>query len=458
MKILFYTRNNLTVWTSFVLKNLSVKTDYLVVSELNIDSGYSLKEKFYENVYKDSSKAYALKKFGYETCDEIIIRCRLLKNIDKEKSLRMIGAMSISIEHLLEKFQPDSFVALRIDSYVLDLFNRLLIERNIKYIGLWKAALKKDNFFITTKGEHISISEVKPENADKLYEEINSEDFQATSIKNTNEFSFLTFLRRWLYYKFRDIALSIASKLQNDPLGYRYITSGKNVPEYKVKLKNFMVNRLFEKDWKNKLENSKLKTIFIGLQVNPESTIDYYVDDLGLINYERVTMALVQTFLDENYEVFIKDHPNMFGMRDYAFMKRLSSQDRVHLIPYDISSTLFVKRCDVTYTWTGTIGLQAALAGKCAVVAQPTYYLQDCFVKLRNFDEISRLPSMVEKFNPISEELGKALIEHVLKTYIPGRIDPLKFDKNNQELVAGTLKMVSNLDKLLPELVNERNI
>ena len=254
MKILFYTRNNLTKWSEFLVSNLTCSKDILTVSEINGIGDYSLQDEFYKNVYSETSKEYALNRFGENICDEIIIRCRLLKNLERDLSLKMIGSMIISIEKILDSFKPDLFLSLRVDSYVLDIFSKILKERNINYLGLWKAALLEDHFFFTTSGEHFSLESINQEKVNRVYNQITSENFKATSITSTNQFTLATFLKKWLYYSFRDFALTWYSKFISDVYGYRYMTTGRNVPEYNVKLSNWRVNQLINKNWKKDSE------------------------------------------------------------------------------------------------------------------------------------------------------------------------------------------------------------
>ncbi len=456
MKVLFYTRNNLTDWSSFLSNHLSTPTEILTVSEINGIGDYSLQDEFYNAMSSSYSKNFAIDRFGLAACEDMIARCRLLKNIDEKIALKMIGSMTMSIEKLLDNFQPQFFLSLRVDSYVLDIFSKILEERKIKYLGLWKAALLEEHFFFTTSGEHVTYETIDEKKVEGVYESITSNSFKATSIVSTNRFSLMTFAGKWIYYLARDFLLTIYSKLVSDAYGYRYMTTGRNVPEYNVKLSNWMVNSLVNKNWEKILsESASSDSLFIGLQVNPESTIDYYVKNIELIDYKKVLMNMVDQFTKQGFKVFLKDHPNMFGMRDYNFIKKLISYENVVFIPYEIPSNFFVEKCSATFTWTGTIGLQSALAGKCPIVVEPTYYLEDYFLKLDSIDSIKDLPSLVRDFRSSiqSSEEGKKLLRHAMNTYLPGTMQPLKFNPDNKDLVEGTLILVETLDQLLPELL-----
>ena len=94
---------------------------------------------------------------------------------------------------------------------------------------------------------------------------------------------------------------------------------------------------------------------------------------MELSNYRKVLPEIIESFLNKGFKVFVKDHPNMFGMRDFEFIDRLVANEDVILVPYDVSSNYFIKNCTATFTWTGTIGLQSALAGKCPIVVEPTF-------------------------------------------------------------------------------------
>lgn len=459
MKALFYTRHNLTPWVRFISENLSATDETLIISELRNEGVYSLANNFYEYIDQPEISKYAVEYYGEGDCVKIIARCRLLRNIDKNESLKMIGAMTKSLQDVLNDFNPDVFIALRIDSYVLDIMDRLLKERQIPYLGLWKAALVEDMFFVTIRGEHFQMRDPNSEEINELISNLTKQDFKATSISGKYKYDLSSFLKKKIYYFLRDTILNFQRFIHKDYYGYRYLTTGKNVKEYNLKATNWLVNDLIDSSWEEKFnQTAEEKRIFIGLQVNPESTIDYYVENLDLINYQDVLVRMIGSLSKKGFKVFIKDHPNMFAMRQLDFIKEITKSGSVCLVPYDVPSTHLIYHSKATFTWTGTIGLQAAMLGKCAVVVDPPYYLEDHFIKIASLDDIEDLPQQISNYERHADinERRRRLADYVLSTYLPGKMELLDFNPESEKISRESEQFLDSLNRIIIGIQEEQ--
>lgn len=456
---MLYTRHGTAQWVRHLADNTPWLSEAIVVGELRHEGDVTLADSFYGALKSGGASLAALRQFGSDTCTDIISRCRVLRAFPEDQALAMIGAITISSEELLDRVKPDLFIATRVDSYVLDVLDRLLAARHIPYVGWWRAAVMPKMIFFTRRGEHTPVREPSEDEIDDFVTRVAAEDFMATSLRKEARFDLKAFARKRLYYLFRDRYLALEAVLRRDRLGYRYLASSLVVPEYKLRFRDWALVRRLRTPWKDAfLETPFEKRLFIGLQVNPESTIDYYVKDVRLLHCRTVLQALVDAFAPSGYRIFIKDHPNMFGMRRADFFDGLLKSGAVVPIPYDVPSPPLVDQSLTTFTWSGTVGLQSAMKGHRPIVVEPPYFVDGPFVQLRTLDEIAMLPVRSEAHhNPMTlAESQRAIARHVLSACVPGTLAYADFDGRDPRMVAEADHLMESVRTYLPQVIAQQ--
>ncbi len=394
MNILIYSRKGIFDWASdfkkYLLEN-NITAE--IITELTFDGDIKLGKQFNNNL--NSSSLYN-DIFSIEEIDDIIARCRLLRSIDINKARKMVITYSSILDEIFLSKEITHFISIRVDNYFLDIIYRLSKVRNFKFVGLWKNAILKNKLFFTSKGDNIYIQESTSELLSNFKESILSETFKATSLNKVGTPNILSVFKFYVTAYLRAIVLFLLKFYHNDHNGYRYLTTPLYVDDYKLNFKNNFSHLLYTKNWDDALTNIAIKNkLFIGLQVNPEATIDYYASDIALINVNNVISKILEVSKKNNISIFIKDHPNMLGKRNYNFLKKLQNLKDVYLIPSYIDSNYIIKHTDATFTWSGTIGIQAAVRGKCSIIVDAPYYVKDLYYKINNFEDISLIPSYV---------------------------------------------------------------
>lgn len=132
-----------------------------------------------------------------------------------------------------------------------------------------------------------------------------------------------------------------------------------------------------------------IRYAFYALQYTPESSINglepYYVDQL------RVIDALLCA-LPSGYELLVKEHPAIVGLRSSAFYRQLRKRPGVTLVsPYVDTKALVIKSKFVA-TVTGTIGLESYLLGKPCIVFGRNFFSHLCL----SASGLSKLKSQVD--------------------------------------------------------------
>lgn len=392
--ILVYCRKGTSKWAKEFVQFLKYEgLNSYSFSELKFGSNISLSTSFYNAI--DCNKSYS----NYDDIElnDIIVRCRLLRSLPRKLAVKMIMAMDYSVNSMFDEVKPNYIVSVRVDSYVLDIIERSSKKRGIIFLGIWKSAFKKGYFFVTSRGE---LNYLRPAFENVVNEnDITNPEFKAVSIVKSKNFSNLKSLKIKLYDLARSYHLSVVKYLINDTLGYRYLTNSLVIQEYGVDITRICYKKFIKDDWSYLLESSNVdKNIFIALQVNPESTIDYYVNDLELIKYEQVLVKFIQRFQNTEYLLFIKDHPNMYGRRNHKFLNTITSFHNVRLVPYEISSNHILEFTKVVFTWSGTISVQAALAGKIPLVVNPPYFIDGLYIQLKSINDIDNIIKLISDF------------------------------------------------------------
>ncbi len=344
--------------------------------------------------------------------EEIIRRCRLLRNLKYDLAVKMISAMWLAIDDLLSKERPDIVLSFTIDYYALDILERISSRRGIPFYGLMSSILR-DKLMISARGEYNQLYDSNDEQVTQALNEMTADEFAPFLSKNP-KYSLGRFWSINLRFILRSHIFWILRHITRDPMNSHFLMTRLHVSEYRTGLEDRNVVKYFDNNWENKVKGVPTdKRVFIGLQQNPEASIDYWVHNIELIDYEAVLHRLIDSLSVEGFTILIKDHPNMFALRKLGLIKGLQGKPNTIMLPYEARSQHLVRECGFTFTWTGTIGLQAALAGNCAIVTNPYYATEEEFLIIRNLKDIDLIPHKLSSrkredyMGPIREKLAK---------------------------------------------------
>ena len=419
-KIGIYTRHKLQKFAFQLKLKLEESNDVFIFSEDNLyDKNILNAEKYFS--YSDE-----IVHFSENEINEIITRCRVLRSIEINLAIMLLKRASQSVLGIIETIKPDLIITPRIDDYFLDILDRVSKKKGVQNIGLWKSAFQQNMFFLTKRGEYIKLRDPSKEEINNLITNISSRKFKATSIVN-GTYNHTAFLKKFIYIYIRSIILELLRRVSINKYRYREMATRFFVDEYNIPL---LKSYYTYKNWRYKFNAIKIsgrKKVFIGLQVNPESTIDYYCDNLEFINILETATKVIQRFIERGFDVIIKDHPNMLASRNKDFLDKLNNiSHNVVVVPTSIDSTYLIELCDVTFTWSGTIAVQSLMFGKQSISICSTYYLPIAgFYKLINID---CLDEVIEKIinsnfeNNIHTNDIEQLATHILSSHEMGNI------------------------------------
>ena len=157
----------------------------------------------------------------------------------------------------------------------------------------------------------------------------------------------------------------------------------------------------------------------VPLHLQPEASIDnmarYYENQyLNILNIWRT--------LPNNVVLFIKEHSVAKGSRKPFFYRRLQSLRNVCFVSDELSGESFMNSMDVIYTLTGTMGLEAALAGKPVITHVRNQYSFMPNVKVVSLDDM-RSARFWEELTSLSVKESLKLYETFEQNCFDGEIN-----------------------------------
>ena len=416
MKVITYVRPWNKSQFEFICETAFPESEVVSFSDFKSIVDNRLVDDFYE-IYKNYR--YIPNNFDLtdEEISDIIARCRLLRDIRRTEAIKLICCMWLSISKLFDFEKPDVCIGLTVDSYVIDLVSIKCQKLGIPYYGI-VVSFVNGYFRLTTRGEYNKLYSPSEDEVEKVYNDLLEKKIRPHFLdKPESKFDSLKrIIKNQIKVKFRYIYFSLKKVIKDDKLCYHYWVS-----QISSKIKFTCRLTYSSRNWKSKLNISNGNNIYIPLQYFPEATVDYWVPEIEYINYyDTLYKILDQIEKDSNYNVLVKEHPAILGMRPNGFYDKLLSYKCLTLLPSHVDSLEVIDKSDITIVWTGTAGFESAIRGKKVIHLGKPYYIDSkSFVYLEDINNI-RSELSTEGFEAITDKDKKILIRKLISGMLPG--------------------------------------
>jgi len=453
-RIVFFTIHSTTPWWKYLASRMEF-ANAVVLSDLREDGDYSLVDDFYRFIDKGNAASVALARFGEEGCADIILRCRVLRSIDRNLALRMIGGMSQAIEQAFEKIDPHLVMTFTIDRYVMDVMERTTRRRGIDFLEMTTSIIP-DQVMLMRRGRPVWLREPSNEDVDAAVALLCEEDFAPAYVRDAKRFSLTRFWRVFGYYALRGAFFDLWRFVKHDRYNCHYLDALKRL-RHKVRVRDVAVLKLLDHGWDKQLAGCpRERRVFLGLQLFPEASMDYWLTSQDMLAHDDVVMRYCEVLGGAGYSIFVKDHPLQFGFRQRELLERLSKLPSVTLVPYDVPANLLIAKCAVSVTFTGTIGFQAALAGLCSVATEPYYATERHFLHIRDASDIDGLADRLARWR-LPDDLATArhaIIRQLASVSVEGDyFSWRKFDPKSEKARASVESLARSLNEHLPRFL-----
>ena len=349
---------------------------------------------------------------------DIILRCRLLRSMERQTALLHLRAMWDAVGGVLDRTVPDLILSETIDSYIMDVLFFQSRQRNIVFIGL-VSSFVSGYFRITARGEYTNSRKVDFIEVRKVSERLLKKKYKPDFIHNSDSKLWFYALSRWA----RNIVkvpyfflLRLNSRERYNYHNWATFVVSKQWFHF------FPALHLGKRNWNELVNKSSKKIIYVPLQMIPEATVDYWCEEIEAADYNRYFVGLVQKF-SSDFTLLIKEHPNVLGYRNPEFYTQLCKFESVIFAPTSANSHDLIEASDAILVWTGSVGFEAAIRGKAVLTTCKPYYLSGSVFKHINLDtplhEITAHIDLIDK--NLTEENRDALVAHLLSGILPGR-------------------------------------
>ena len=356
--------------------------------------------------------------------EDIVARDRMLRDMKGDVALRMVVSAYDSINSYLENYSPDAFISVTIDSYIIDIFKYLCGRKGIAFFGVHLTMIK-DYTLITGRGELNDFRVVGAQEIEDVFKEVSSKSYSVTYVNNKDP-SFVVGFKRWCRNLVKIPYFEVVRHLKSDRLNYHYLAT-MAVSKRRLNPGLLFTKRFFDRDWEEAL-NTNRKKIYIPIQFHPECNSEYWSRVLEFMPYEKSFISVVKK-LSKKYQLFIKEHPEMIGLRDPAFYRELQRCNNVTIVPVGVSQERLIDDCNVSLTWNSSVGIESVMRGKPVITfANPMYAVGRCFLNIRTEKNMVELiENFMSEKTGVNESEKKAVIAKILSTSIYGHPDECFF-------------------------------
>ena len=450
-RLIFFTIHSTTSWWTYLASQIDF-AEVTVLSDLRGEGDRRLVDDFYRFMKTGDPTAAAATRFGADGCADIILRCRVLRSLDRTLALRMIGAMAQAIEVVFDDLDPDLVLTFTIDRYVMDVMARVAHRRGIDFLEMTTSIIP-DQIMLMRRGRPARLCEPSDEGVDAAVAVLCKADFAPTYVRGAKKFSKLQFWRVFGYYALRGAFFNVWRFFKRDRYNCHYLDALKRL-KHKVRVGDVKVLRLLDPHWEAKLQQvPRDKRVFLGLQLFPEASMDYWLASQEMLAHDDVIVRYCEVLGQAGYHTFIKDHPLQFGFRQRELFERLSNLPFVTLVPYEVPAAPMIANCAISVTFTGTIGLQAALAGLCSVVTDPYYATESQFLHVHDADEIGGVAGRIAQWQPPKDlaHARREIIRHLAAISADGNYFGWRnFDPGSVTARASVDSLARTLNRHLP--------
>lgn len=452
--LIFFTIHSTTRWWQYLGSRIDF-AEVTVLSDLRGDGDRSLVDDFYRFMRSGDPAKAAAERFGGEGCAEIILRCRVLRSLDRRLALRMIGSMAQAIERAFDDLDPDLVLTFTMDRYVMDVMDRVARSRGIDFLEMTTSIIPGEVMFLR-RGRLISLQEPSPEKVESAKQLLCSDDFAPTYVRNLKKFSKRRFWQVFGYFALRGAYFNVLRYLRRDLYNSHYIDALKRL-KHKVRPRDVAALDLLSSNWQARLDAvPRDRRVFLGLQLFPEASMDYWLRSIDMLAHDDVIAKYCEVLGRAQYRTFVKDHPLQFGFRQRELFERLSKIEGVTLVPYDVPANLLIGQCTISVTFTGTIGFQAAIAGLCSVVTEPYYATEQHYLQVRQMIEIDGIVERIKQWRPFADLDGarREMVRRLVAGSVEGNYFSWKdFDPNNRQACDSLEPLVRSLNRTLPRFL-----
>lgn len=353
-------------------------------------------------------------------------RCRLLRNLPEETALNLMHAMACVLVEELDRIAPRAILCHQVDEYITHLLCVLGARRGIRFIGYAQSYFPSlVQVMQHAHGEAIDVREPDDAEVEAVHERIAQRSFRQNYAQRGN-YTIAQHVKGIARYAVKRLVFGAKSILERDPWNLHYAVTPYIVE--RRRLRDFPRQRHFANNWQAELERLKSESarrvVYLPLAYFPESTVDYWVRDRRILDYERVTLETIRA-LARRHIVIVKEHLHMMGGRDAAFYRQLISEPGVVSVhPMEYSNDVLAAS-DAVVVGGGSVGVEATIRGKPVLTyCDTSYWFRPSGATLLSLRDIPSWSRYVDEALARHRPLGPDEVREFLRACLRSTVRP----------------------------------
>lgn len=365
--------------------------------------------------------------------EEVILRCRLMRAIPNNLAKRHVSAMRQAIREMLLRESPDVFICESVDQYLHDLLFQETERLGVVGYGLIRTFVN-GYFRISTRGEMQVVREPNAHEVSVILTNLIDDKYIPQNLVSLKRSLFQTYFKIYISNHMRIIYFAALRWITGEVYNYHYWSSILTTKKYYAHI----IPRISfgDLEWRRRISKSNRLVIFIPLQHVPEATVDYWAEDVEMVDYENRLIAFINN-LNSDFQILVKEHPGVWGFRKPSFYRAIERANSSFIVcPAAVSAQECVAASDAVLVWTGSVGFEAALRGKAVLTTCIPYYsIGSRFKKVTLTTANSEISDFIRNVSeaPITIEEQITMVRNLLCGIIAGTFkNDGKFDRFNQ--------------------------
>ena len=361
-----------------------------------------------ERFYARLDTAAAPRQFTSEDERDVLERCRYLRNMPYLRAVQMLRAMASVLDEELEAFRPSVVLSHMVDDYVTHLLAELARRRGIVYVG-YAYSYFPNKIQVTQYGNGVPFNGREPsdDEVQQALQQISVRTFRQNYLQ-PETYTKLSHLKSMLRYQVKRIVFAYRAWREKDPLQTHYgclpfVAERRHWRDFPSALD-------FHGDWRQRLHASGGPIVYLPLGYFPEATIDYWIEDRRVLDYQNFVLNVCRV-LGGRFRLVVKEHLHMLGARSPDFYRALRDTPGVISVPPLEFSNDVVSASDIVLMGAGSIGVESFIRGKPIVsFCARSYWFG---------------PARAVYIDPAHLESWPLHLEETLRTYVPPQREEL---------------------------------
>jgi hypothetical protein len=297
---------------------------------------------------------------------DVLMRCRTLRSLPRAQAISMLRAMASVLSEELDTFKPAVVLSHMVDDYITHLLAELSRRRGLVYVGYaysyfpGKAQATKYGY-----GEAYDLREPSDEEVQQTLDVISQRTFRQNYLQK-DTYTRTRHLLAMLRYRVKQVVFCFKAWSTRDPLHLHYACLPYVVE--RRHWRDFPAKADFHQDWRERVQASaasqqKRPVVYFPLGYFPEATIDYWIEDRRILDYQNMVLRIC-ALLGRHFLVVVKEHLHMLGARSPEFYRAVRDIPGVVSVPPLEFSNDVINQSDLVLMGAGSIGVEAYIRGK----------------------------------------------------------------------------------------------